>query len=633
MRELVMNYLNNGLSRRGFLRQMAAAGFSTVAAKEMLDSLSPIATANTKAPLFYAPDGYKAVQGTGGELLVEQWNAAGVEFVVVGNSSHLRNIYDALVDRQGMHLILAVEEGQAVAIASGYAMASGKLGVAAMSVAGAPHASSNMYNAMMAQLPVMVVSDMVPAEFEDREGIYEGRNLIGPADSTSKWKWYVTQSEVIPDVTRRAIKVATTAPGGPVFITYPEDVLAKGGVKATIIPQEKFNVPAAIKAPSDVIEAAAKMLLEAKSPAMYVGPEGWTSGARSACVELAEMLGIPAMRVLIDSWVDCFPTDHPLFVNAEYTPNVRFPRGVDVLLVVGGFMPNPGTARTIHITTSRYDIGKAHPEELPMLADPRLAVTDIVEAIKSMATKERLNTISKPRIEEIRAFDRSMRESLKAVAKDSWDDTPISWPRVAMELDGVLDKDALIVDELSTEKTKVFGYLRTSEGGRTRIGRSIQQALGWGIGLSIGAKLAKPNKQVVSVIGDGAFMFGQCEALWSMSRYDVPVITVVFNNRSYNEPRQRIMGKMGKQGQTGKDMACYLGSPDVDFSKVAAGFGIAGEVVTNPAQLRPALERAIKTTRGGKPYLVDVVVERSGIGAESTWFPAYSVGERRDRQV
>ncbi|HKZ78084.1 MAG TPA: thiamine pyrophosphate-binding protein [Pyrinomonadaceae bacterium] len=633
MRELVMGYLRNDLSRRGFLRQMAAAGFSATAAKEVLQSLSPITSAATSKPYNNPVTDAKTIQGTGGEILVEQWSAAGVEFIVIGNSSHLRNIYDALVDRPGMHPILAVEEGQAVAIASGYTMASGKLGVVAVSVAGAPHASSNMYNAMMAQLPLMVTTDMVPAEFEDREGIYEGRNLIGAADSTSKWKWYVGQSDLIPDVTRRAIKVATTAPGGPVLITYPEDVLARNNVKATIIPQEKFNVPTAVKASPEAINMAAQMLLEAKSPAMYIGPEGWTSGARRACVELAELLGIPAMRVLIDSWVDCFPTSHPLFINAEYTPNVRFPRGVDVLLVVGGYMPNPGAAKTIHITTAGKEIGKAHPEDLPILADARYALQDIIDAIKSRATKERLAGIAKPRIDAIRAFNQSMHESLAAVAKADWENNPISWPRLAMELDKALDKDALIVDELSTEKTKVFSYLRTSDGGRTRIGRSIQQALGWGIGLSIGTKMAKPNQQVVSVIGDGAFLFGQCEALWSMARYEVPVITVVFNNRSYNEPRQRIMGKMGKQGQMGKDMACYLGSPDVDFAKVASGFGIAGETVTNPAQIGPALDRAIKTTRDGKPYLLDVVVERSGIGAESTWYPAYSVARQRERRV
>jgi thiamine pyrophosphate-dependent acetolactate synthase large subunit-like protein len=632
MRELVMSYLSNELSRRGFIKKMSAAGFSAVAANEILRSLNPLTTSAAERSVDAVAD-YKTMQGTGGEVLVEQWLAAGVEFLFTSNSSHLRGVYDALVDNQRMHPIVAVEEGQAVAMAAGYAMATGKPSVAAMSVAGAPHASSNMYNAMSAQLPVMIATDMVPTEVEDREGIYEGRNLLGAADSNSKWKWLVGQADLIPDITRRAIKVATTAPSGPVLITYPEDVLVRNNVKATIIPQEKFNVPAAIRGPNEAIETAARMLLEAKNPCMYVGPEAWTSGARAACIELAELLGIASMRVLIDSWVDTFPTSHPLFINAEYTANTRFPRGVDVLLVVGGFMPNPGTAKTIHITTARNDVGKAYPEDLPILADTRLAVLDIIQAIKSMAAADRLSKIATPRIEAIGSFNKSMQESLQAVAKVHWDNKPISWPRLSLELNNALDPDALIVDELSTEKTKLFSYLRTREGGRTRIGRSIQQALGWGVGLSIGVKLAKPNQQVVSLVGDGAFMFGQFEALWTMARYEVPVITVVFNNRSYNEPRQRIMGKMGRQGETGKDIACYLGSPDVDFARVASGFGIGGEVVANPGDTRPALDRAIKATRDGKPYVLDVLLERSGIGAESTWYPPYSIAKQRTRQV
>ena len=93
------------------------------------------------------------------------------------------------------------------------------------------------------------------------------------------------------------------------------------------------------------------------------------------------------------------------------------------------------------------------------------------------------------------------------------------------------------------------------------------------------------------------------------------------------------MGKMGKQGQTGKDMACYLGSPDVDFARAASAFGIKGEVVANPGDIRPALDRAIKSTRDGKPYILDMLVERSGIGAESTWYARYSVAEKRKRRV
>ncbi len=626
MRELLMQYLNNGLSRREFIKKMTAAGFSTVAAQNVLGSLSPLTASG-------ASSDYKIMRGNGAELLVEQWDAAGVEFLICGNSSHLRNIFDALIDHPRIHPILTVEEGIAVAIASGYAMASGKLGVVACSAVGAPHCTSNMYNAMTARLPVMVATDMNPTEWQVREGISEGFKLLDVANPLTKWRFLVEHRQLIPDVTRRAIKVATASPGGPVFLTYPEDVLDPQ-IEAPIIPQEKFLVPAQLKAPPEAIEAAARMLLEAKNPCMTVEAEAWRSGASDAVVELAELLGIPGMRVVVSSWTDGFPTDHPLYINHEYTENVRFPLGKsDLLLLLGIYMPNPGPAKTIHITTEPDQIGKDHPEDMPMLADTRLAVLDLIDAIKSMATTERLSAIARPRIEAIKAFNQSMRESLDKVAKANWDYKPIAWQRLAVELDRALDPDALIVEELSTEKTKIFSYIRTRKDGRTRIGRNIYQALGWGVGLSIGAKLAVPNRQVVSFVGDGAFMFGQFESLWTMARYEVPIIVVVFNNRSYNEPRQRMLGKMSRQGQLGKDMACYLGDPNVNFAKAASVFGIAGEVVENPDDIQPALRRAIRATRDGKPYVLDVLIERTGVGAESTWYPEYSVAERRTRQV
>jgi thiamine pyrophosphate-dependent acetolactate synthase large subunit-like protein len=146
-------------------------------------------------------------------------------------------------------------------------------------------------------------------------------------------------------------------------------------------------------------------------------------------------------------------------------------------------------------------------------------------------------------------------------------------------------------------------------------------------------KLAQPNRQVVALQGDGGFMFAQAETLWTMARYEVPVIVVIFNNRSYNGPRNRIFQTRGRQAQAGKDMTCYLGNPDVDFAKVAAGFGVGGEVVTTPQQLRPAIQRAIQTTRDGKPYLIDAVVGRTGLAADSTWYPPYSVAAVRTRKV
>ena len=128
-------------------------------------------------------------------------------------------------------------------------------------------------------------------------------------------------------------------------------------------------------------------------------------------------------------------------------------------------------------------------------------------------------------------------------------------------------------------------------------------------------------------------MFAQVESLWTMARYEVPIIVVIFNNRSYNGPRNKVLRAGGRQAAANKDMICYLGDPDVDFAKVAAGFGVAAEVVHAPAEVGPAIDRAIASTRDGKPYLIDAVVARTGLGADSTWYPAYSVAARRSRKV
>jgi thiamine pyrophosphate-dependent acetolactate synthase large subunit-like protein len=210
---------------------------------------------------------------------------------------------------------------------------------------------------------------------------------------------------------------------------------------------------------------------------------------------------------------------------------------------------------------------------------------------------------------------------------------------VGAELNRLLDRDAIIVPELAHNTWRGLGentaltQFAFGPGEKRRIGRTIGTALGWGIGAAIGVKLAQPDRQVVALQGDGGFMFGQAESLWTMARYDVPVITVIFNNRSYNGPRNAILGRGGRQALTGRDMTCYLGDPDVDFAKVAAGFGVKGEVVRVPDEIGPAVQRAIATARDGKPYLLDVAIGRTGLAAASTWYPKFSLAAIRNRRV
>jgi thiamine pyrophosphate-dependent acetolactate synthase large subunit-like protein len=124
-------------------------------------------------------------------------------------------------------------------------------------------------------------------------------------------------------------------------------------------------------------------------------------------------------------------------------------------------------------------------------------------------------------------------------------------------------------------------------------------------------------------------LFGQLESLWTASRYDIPVILVVFNNRSYDSERGRIhfASQVARADKAAwKDMSCYLGDPVVDFVSVAKGFDIDGAVISRPDEIRPAFERAMAVNREGRPYLIDAVIAQRGPGAGMNWHPAVSIG-------
>ena len=114
---------------------------------------------------------------------------------------------------------------------------------------------------------------------------------------------------------------------------------------------------------------------------------------------------------------------------------------------------------------------------------------------------------------------------------------------------------------------------------------------------AFGVKLARPDQPVVSVVGDGSFCFSGPQPLWSMARYKAPVMTIVLNNRSYNNERNRIWHGGGRQFKTGRDMTCYIGSPDVDYAKAAGAFGVEGEAVKEPGELKAAIGRAQRVDR------------------------------------
>ena len=634
MRELVKQYLQNSLSRRTFVKRMIGSGFSLMTAQSVLAALPQQQELTSYTRPF---------KGSGGELLAEQLLEADVEYLFLSNGSGVSPLCDAVVDRPKLKIILAVHEGLSVTMADGYAKASGKTAFSMFSRVGVPNASSNMYNAMKDRSSLVLATDHIETAATGRDAHEDLEDTLEPVKQFTKWRWNVDATTRIPEWTMKAFKLASTPPGGPTFLMFPRDIMEAQGVESEIFRAGTFTIPMSVRAAAATVEKMARALIEAKSPIIRTGPDVWSSRAIPQVVELAELLAIPVTsgEEREGFRVSCnFPTNHPLFVGG-YSAQMRYPRDIDVILNLGGKLPDPGEgapqiARTVKLMDVRVeasDIGTNYPLYAGAAADVKEMAQDLVAAIKSLATEARLKQIRGDRLARTQQYVARIRQAQQQAMKANWDKTPLTWERLTSDINDSLERDAYIVSEFGTQGPKALNRFTFAPEEKTLIGRTSGAALGWGVGAAVGVKVAQPDKQVICLQGDGGFLFGQAMALWTMSRYQIPVTTVLYNNRSYNETRERSFAADGRQAETGKDMLSYLGDPDVDFVKLAQSFGVPGEQVVTPDQIKPAMQRAARAAQEGKPYLIDALVGRTGRGAEATWYPKLSIADMRRRKV
>jgi thiamine pyrophosphate-dependent acetolactate synthase large subunit-like protein len=634
MKNLIKQYLDRGISRRHFLTGLGAFGISASAANSMANSLSPFLSPGQEAKAdSTASSEMREVKGTGGALLVAQLKAAGVDHIFFNPASGHAPIYDALVDEPSIHLIKGLQEGACVAMADGYAKASGKIGVVIVAHIGLPSAITQMVNTWKDQIPLLVIVDATGrgAMGEDGPQEYEhGEEMTSPI---TKWHWTAQSADKIPEITRRAIKFATTPPCGPVFLAFPGDTLREEA-KVAIIDQSKFDVSMRIRPDKGDIERVAQLILAAKNPVINVGDDLTWCHAQKETVQLAELLGLPVVGQAgsMGYWSKPFPTQHPLYIGPELA-KLRYPGAVDLLVNLGSRSGEKATneMKLISIRLDPINLARTAPAEVALVADLKLAITDLIAALQSAATAEQIKQIRDQRMATIREHTASMREFRQKVGQDFARDSVITMGQLGLALEDALDKDTCYVADVDSGKT--MDSLMSFGGADKQYFATSPVVLGWGIPAAFGVKLAHPDLPVVSVVGDGSFLFSGPQPLWTFARYKAPVTLIVLNNRSYNNERNRIWNDGGREFETGRDMTCYLGDPDVDYAKAAAAFGVEGEIVIDPAKLRGALERAKRTTADGRPYLLDVHVEREGIGAASTWHPGYSVADLRTRKV
>lgn len=623
LKDTVGAYLRGYLSRRSFLAGVSALGLGSSETLRIASALAEPAESASQG------DGKSdLVRGRGGEIYVEQLKRCGIEFVFTNPSTSSAPIFDALLQREDMHVVLCPHEGPLMAMASGYARASGKPAFVSVSRLGFPNTTMNMFNAFKDRMPVIVGVDQVSERVRGSGSRQEVDDLLQASEPYTRWRWETRRAQSLASDIRRCFKFAMTPPSGPVFLSVPNNHLFET-TEATVTDIANFTLSEDIRAEQHVIDEVAELLITARNPLLHVGDEVYSTDGEDEIVVLAELLSIPVVQPdTLLHWANNFPTDHPLYIG-NYQKNMRYPGTVDVILNLGGRFAArdvlPDGAALISVSQDLDALGRVHAGRLNIPANVKLFARDLAETIKARAGRGRIRNWAATRGRKTAEVTSRLRESLRLAAEQQWDARPVALERVGLQLAELADEDAILVHELDGGRpiTRYFTYAKRKMGCFTTTGTG----LGWAFAAAAGVKLASPERQVIAVSGDGAFMFEGPQALWSMKRYDIPVLAVVLNNRSYDGERRRIWGGDTRQGAVERDMTCYLGDPDTDFTHFAKAYGIEAFRVDDPEDLEGGIRRGIQVTQNGSPFLLDIRIARRGLGAESAWYPRYSLAK------
>ncbi|MCH7804551.1 MAG: thiamine pyrophosphate-binding protein, partial [Acidobacteria bacterium] len=364
--------------------------------------------------------------------------------------------------------------------------------------------------------------------------------------------------------------------------------------------------------------------VEARLPLLTVGDELYKTNSAEKAVKLAELLGMPVTqnRQVFAN----FPEAHPLWVGGRALGT----QNPDVVINVGNKMmhggnPAPLVPRHIKFIDMRIDsasMGNVITTDVPLVADVGYGLDDLIAAIEGIMTPT-LKKKAQERAESVRAFSERAKKLRPVMTKNpDWDGSPLLSDRLTYEIAQFADQDAIIVDESGGTGGKQF-FEFNPIGGREHIAFYAGH-LGGATGKAAGVKMARPKQQVIALVGDGAFIFGPT-GLWNQARLELPVINIIYNNHAYGGPHNRVINAVrdSRMVQTGRYFCDYLGKPDMNMAYIAKGFGVEGEVVKSPDELKQALARAKRATLEGKPYLIDAQVKRTGVGwADEPWTPS-----------
>ena len=550
---------------------------------------------------------------TGKQALLEMLKAEGVDYIFGNPGTSEGPIIDLLGDYPEFRYILTLQESVAVGMGESYARATGRASFVSLHVdSGLANGIALLLDALNTGTPMVVTS----ANYDIRkvnETITDLAQLVRPV---TKWAVELTHPDQIPSVIRRAFNEANSHPKGPVYVGFTSNAL-EGMAEMNIVPSRPvYN---AARPSEQGIAQAASLLMDSSRPMLLVGDRLSDDGAVDEAVELAELMGLPVYQAR--GAEVAFPTTHGQF-QGSLSLRVAAQRAVlqtfDLVLAVGsdpfeelfywGDVILPPDAKLIHIDPDASRIGRSEPTDVGIVGHCGLALNDLTAALK-----ERLSPGDLPEIEKRKqaAVDevRRRREAFEESVAEKWDHKPMTPARMMAELAAAIPDNAIVVDDSISNRGTMRHYFQAQKRGDLRGYRG--QSIGGGIGTTMGTQCANPDRPVFGIIGDGSAMM-TVQGLWTAANDNIPCIFVICNNGSYrvlkvnfNVYQEEILELPETSG--GRLLYSDFATP-FDMAAIANSMGVHGERITDPAQIKPAVDRAVAS---GKPALLDMVIDGS----------------------
>ena len=632
-----------GVDRRVFLKAAAAAAGATVAAGPLATAANAqeTKTGGRSAASAKAVADEKAVPGDiviarpGSDFMVDVLKALDFEYVAANPASSFRSLHESLINYGGNtkpELITCLHEETSVGIAHGYAKAAGKpMMVMAHGSVGLQHAAMAIYNAWCDRVPVFIVAGNETDASNRRnatEWVHSVQDAAALVRDFVKWDDRPASLQHFAESAVRAYRIGTTAPMEPTLL------VADIGLQEEPIRREsELRVPKLTRATQAqgeraALAEAAKMLVAARAPVIVADRAVRSQTGVDHLVELAEALGAPVVD--LGARMN-FPSRHPLCHSEARRTLIR---DADVVLLLevadrwGQFnaLSDPHKdyrtlakpdVKTIsigmgdtNIRSNYQDFQRYLPIDLPITGEVEASLPMLIELVRAAMTGERRRFTD----ERAKALGDAAKLQLareREVAAASWDLDPISTPRLAMELWGAIKDEpwSLAVSDRIQAARRLWPTTHYHQ----MLGASGGVGVGYGVAASVGVALANKSRGRITVTfqPDGDLLYAP-GALWTAAHHRIPLLFLMHNNRAYHQEVMHVqrMAALHDRRSDRAGIGTTLNDPDIDFTKLAQSFGVWAEgPISDPAQLGPALKRALAVVKSGHPALIDAVCQ------------------------